>query len=65
MQEKIDGVEQDIANSRKYYNGTVKALNNAIEMFPSNIIAKIFKFEEMTMFEVSNEGERENVKVQF
>ena len=65
LQEKIDSVEQDIANSRKYYNGTVKALNNAIEMFPSNIIAKIFKFEEMTMFEVSNEGERENVKVQF
>lgn len=65
LQEKIEGVEEDIANSRKYYNGTVKSLNNAIEMFPSNIIAKIFKFEEMTMFEVSNEEERKNVKVQF
>lgn len=65
LQEKIEGVEEDIANSRKYYNGTVKVLNNAIEMFPSNIIAKIFKFEEMTMFEVSDEEERKNVKVQF
>ncbi|MEG0249606.1 MAG: LemA family protein [Peptostreptococcus sp.] len=65
LQQKIEATEQDIANSRKYYNGTVLALNNAIEMFPSNIAAKLFKFEQMSMFEVSNEGERENVKVQF
>lgn len=65
LQHKIEGVEQDIANSRKYYNGTVKALNNAVEMFPSNIVAGMFKFEKMTMFEVANEEERENVKVQF
>ncbi len=65
LQRKLETIEEDIANSRKYYNGTVKALNNGIEMFPSNIVAKIFKFEEMTMFEVSNEEERKNVKVQF
>ncbi|WP_437130716.1 LemA family protein [Peptostreptococcus russellii] len=65
LQEKIQGVEEDIANSRKYYNGTVLALNNAIEMFPSNIVAKMFRFEQMSMFEVSNKEERENVKVQF
>lgn len=65
LQQKIEGVEQDIANARKYYNGTVKALNNAVEMFPSNIVAGIFNFEKMTMFEVTNEEERENVKVQF
>ena len=65
LQQKIEGIEEDIANSRKYYNGTVLALNNTIEMFPSNIAAKIFNFKQMSMFEVSNEGERENVKVQF
>lgn len=65
LQQKIEGTEQDIANARKYYNATVKSLNNAVEMFPSNIVAGMFKFEKMSMFEVVNEEERNNVKVQF
>ncbi len=56
-------VEDDIANSRKYYNGTVRIYNNKVEMFPSNIIAKIFGYKPKNMFEAS-ETERENVKVE-
>ena len=56
-------VEDDIANSRKYYNGTVRIYNNKVEMFPSNIIAKIFGYKTKNMFEAS-ETERENVKVE-
>ena len=33
-------------------------------MFPSNIVANMFKFKTYSMFE-ANEAERENVKVQF
>ena len=33
-------------------------------IFPSNIIAKIFKFEKASMFEIE-ETERQNVKVEF
>ena len=65
LQQKIEATEQDIANARKYYNATVKSLNNAVEMFPSNIVANMFKFEKMAMFEVTSEEERSNVKVQF
>lgn len=64
LQEQLRSVEQDIANARKFYNGTVKDLNNSIEQFPSNIVAGIFHFEKMPMFEI-NEESRENVQVKF
>ena len=65
LQQQLTSVEQDIANSRKYYNSVVKMLNNKVEMFPSNVIAKWFKFTKKDMFEVASSAERENVKVQF
>ncbi len=65
LQGQLESIEIDIANARKYYNATVKDLNTKIEIFPSNIIAKRYKFEKKIMFEVSNSKERENVKVEF
>lgn len=56
-------VEEDIANSRKFYNGTVRLMNNKVEMFPSNIVASILGYKTLTMFE-ANDSERENVKVE-
>ena len=55
-------IEDEIANSRKYYNGTVRIFNNKTQMFPSNIIASIFGFHSATMFE-ANAEEKNNVKV--
>ena len=55
-------IEDDIANSRKYYNGTVRIYNNKIQMFPSNIVASLFNFKEASMFEAGIE-EKNNVKV--
>ena len=43
----------------------VKQFNTKTEVFPSNIIAGIFKFERKKMFEVEGEEERENVRVGF
>ncbi|MBP1745223.1 MAG: LemA family protein [Firmicutes bacterium] len=59
---ELSKVEEDIANSRKYYNAVVRNYNNAVQMFPSNLVSAIFGFKEMAMFETA---ERENVKVQF
>lgn len=56
-------IEDDIANSRKYYNGSVRLFNNKIEMFPSNIVASIFGFKQANMFEANTE-EKNNVKVE-
>lgn len=64
LSNKLETMENHIANSRKYYNGTVKEFNNMVQVFPNNIIAKCFKFNTMKMFEIEAE-ERANVKVKF
>ncbi|MBQ3158244.1 MAG: LemA family protein [Clostridia bacterium] len=65
LQAKLETLELEIANSRRYYNANVKELNNKVEMFPSNVVAKWFKFEKEKMFELDNVEERKNVKVEF
>ena len=65
LQGELRRIEDEIANSRKYYNAVVKTYNTKREVFPSVIIAGIFNFEKKPLFEVSAEAERENVKVQF
>ena len=62
LSQQLTKVEDDIANSRKYYNGAVRIFNNKVQMFPSNIVAGMLGVKEQKMFE-ANEIERENVKV--
>ena len=62
LSKQLSQIEDDIAISRKYYNATVRDFNNKVEMFPSNVIAKIFGYKSKNMFEASEE-ERQNVKV--
>lgn len=65
LSSQLQAVENDIANSRKYYNGTVKRYNLAVQTVPSNIIAGLFHFETKKMYEVESSEERQNVKVEF
>lgn len=65
LQNSLKAIENDIANSRKYYNGVVKSYNIKTEQFPSSIVAAIFKFERKPLFEVADAAERENVRVKF
>lgn len=62
LSNQLTKVEDDIANSRKYYNGSVRIFNDKVQMFPSNIVARVLGFKEQKMFETS-ELERENVQV--
>ena len=64
LQEELSGTENKISYARQHYNDMVMMLNNKIEMFPSNVIAGMFSFKRMDLFE-TNEKERENVKVAF
>ena len=64
LSNQLTQIEDDIANSRKYYNGTVRSFNDTVEMFPGNLFAKIFGYKSKPMFE-ANETERKNVKVDF
>jgi LemA protein len=62
LAKELTKTEDEIAQSRKYYNATVRVFNNKVGMFPSNILAKLFGYKNKSMFEASKE-EKENVKV--
>ena len=65
LQNDLRGLEGEIANARKYYNGVVKAFNTKRQTIPSSIIAKMMKLEKQPYFEVEDAVERQNVKVSF
>ena len=65
LQEELTSTENKISFARQAYNDQVMQFNNKIEMFPSNLIADMFKFIKEEFFEVEVEAEREVPKVSF
>ncbi len=65
LQEELRNTENKIAYSRQFYNDSVTMYNEAIAVFPSNIIASMFAFKPQTLFVVTDEETRKNVKVDF
>lgn len=63
LSKDLTSIEDEIAQSRKYYNAVVKNYNNKVEMIPSNIIAKIAGYKSKPMFSIENE-ERQNIQVE-
>ena len=55
-------IEDEIAQSRKYYNGCVRMLNTKVETFPGSVIAAIFGFTAKPMFQ-AEEIQRSNIRV--
>lgn len=64
LQSQLSAIENDIVNSRKYFNAIVRDFNIAREAFPSVIVANMMHLEKKKMFEI-DDAERQNVKVQF
>lgn len=67
LQRELTDTENKIQAARRFYNTNVRDLNIAAETFPSNIIAKWFKFMKKEFFELGeNEAAaREPVAVKF
>ena len=65
LQNQLKSMEGEIAQSRKYYNATVREFNIAIQSFPASIVAKKMKLEKASLYEVDSPEERQNVKVSF
>lgn len=65
LQAQLKSMEGEIAQSRKYYNATVREFNIKIQSFPSSIVARKMKLENATLYEVESTEERQNVKVSF
>ena len=64
LKNSLEETENKIAVSRQLYNDTVLTLNNKVETFPSNIVAKIFGFNKESFFK-AEEAAKEAPKVQF
>jgi LemA protein len=64
LQRELTDTEDKIQAARRFYNTNVRDLNTKIETFPSNIIAGMLNFAKRDFF-AAEEGEKENVNVQF
>ena len=58
LQDELAGTENRIAVSRKDYNTAVTSYNSTIRRFPKNLIAGMFGFEKMPLFEASAGAEQ-------
>ena len=64
LQNDLTDTEDKITYARQFYNDTAMNFNNLVEMFPSNIVASMFKFKKYAFFEAT-EKEKEAPKVKF
>lgn len=65
FQSALQGVEDEIQMSRRYYNGATRNLNVMVESFPSNLVANNFGFQKAEYFELENEADRAVPSVKF
>ena len=65
FQGELSNTENEIQMARRYYNGTARDLNTAVESFPPNVIANSFKFEKVEYFEMENPADRAVPQVKF
>lgn len=54
LQEEISDVENKLAAVRRFFNSATRELNNAVQTFPSNIIAGMFGFKKEMMFDLGD-----------
>lgn len=67
LQKELGDTEDKIQAARRFYNTTVMALNTAEQSFPGSLIASVFGFKPMDLFELaaSDAAAAEPVQVQF
>lgn len=65
LQDQLNQTENQIAQSRRFYNANVREMNTAVETFPSSLIAGSFGFTPAEYFEIDDPAARGPVKVQF
>ena len=65
LQQQLAEIEDHIQMARRYYNGTVRNYNTAIETFPGNLVAGGFAFGPAEFFEIEDPGDRVVPKVAF
>tara|TARA_B100000508_G_scaffold141026_1_gene145242 strand:+ start:14392 stop:14937 length:546 start_codon:yes stop_codon:yes gene_type:complete len=62
LMKELSEVEDELAMSRRYLNGTIRDYNTKIDVFPNVIVAKMFGFRERSFYEIES-FEREPQKI--
>lgn len=68
LQRELSDTENKIQAARRFYNSTVMDLNTAVDQFPNNIIAAMFRFAKIEFFELEADEAtvaKQPVKVSF
>lgn len=63
LQKELAVIEDQIQMARRYYNGTVRNLNIAVESFPTMIVARFFGFLQTEFFAVDDASDRQAPQV--
>ena len=53
LQNELADIENKLSAARRFFNSTTRELNNACEVFPSNIVAGMFGFKRAPMYEAT------------
>ena len=62
LQKNLSKIESQLQAARRIYNAEVNVYNNKVQMFPSNILAGMFGFQEKEYFE-AEEQSHHNIKI--
>jgi LemA protein len=62
LQKTLNEIEEQISAGRRAYNASVNDYNNAVQMFPTNMVAGVLGFKEGDYFSIT-ENDRENVNI--
>ena len=63
LQHQLTETEDRIQAARRFYNANVRDYNNRCQMFPTNLMAGMFKFEPAEFFEIESAVQREAPQV--
>lgn len=63
LQKQLSKIESQLQAARRIYNLDVTEYNTKVQSFPSNVIATIFKFKEIALFEI-DALEKENINIE-
>ena len=65
LQEELSATENKISFARQHYNDCATNFNTSIAVFPANIVAGMFHFQDAALWQIADPAEREAPKVSF
>jgi LemA protein len=63
LQRSINEFAEQISAAQRNYNASVLSYNNAISVFPGNLVAKLFSFKREEFMQLIAENEKKNIDV--